>query len=213
MMAEQRSRFAALEASGGVTPEISALFEALFAMMQMLILLLLEKRTKKTPANSSLPGSLAPFDRTTAPRSGSKSKGPGHEHGEYANVRIEVDEQTSTVDECGRCGEDLSEVTSEDHERRVTVDIEFVTRETRIDAQIKRCPNYSNINRGRFPETMPGPLQYGDGIVAFATDCMISQMLPLRRSARMLKMITGRQISEATLKKWVKRLHHALADW
>jgi len=66
IMVERYSGFAALEASGKVTPEISALFEALFAMMQMLIMLLLEKRARKTPPNTSLPCSLAPFDKTTA---------------------------------------------------------------------------------------------------------------------------------------------------
>ena len=41
-----------------------------------------------------------------------------------------------------------------------------------------------NCNCGATPETMPGPLQYGAGIVAFATDLMISQMVPLKLAAQ-----------------------------
>ena len=42
---------------------------------------------------------------------------------------------------------------------------------------------------------------------------MISQMVPLKRTAQMLKMMSGRQISEATLLKWVRRLHQTLGGW
>ena len=96
---------------------------------------------------------------------------------------------------------DLSEAASEDHERRLLVNIEFVTKQSRIDAEIKRCPNCQKINRGSFPETLPAPLQNGSGIVAFATDLLISRMVPLRRTAQMFKLISRRQIFEATLLK------------
>ena len=213
MIAEQRAQLAELEAAGKVTPETGELFETQFAMMQMLIVLVLEKRTRKTSATSSLPSSLTPFDKTAPAKPGAKGKGPKHDQGEFANVRAEVDERVSEVGECRRCGEDLAEVAAENHERRVIVDIEFVTTETRIDAQIKRCPHCAQLNRAPFPEQMPGPLQYGDGIVAFAVDLVIAQLVPLRRTAQMLKMISGRRISEATLLKWIMRAHRALAAW
>ena len=49
------------------------------------------------------------------------------------------------------------------------VDILFETREPTVEAEIKTCPRCRTENKGRFPEGMPGPLQYGYGIVAFAT--------------------------------------------
>ena len=48
-------------------------------------------------------------------------------------------------------------------------------------------------------------------IIAFATDLMISQMVPLTRTAQLLKMTCGRQFCEATLLKRVRRLHETLA--
>ena len=196
-----------------MAPETGALVEALFAMMQMLIMLLLEKKTRKTSKNSSLPGSLTPFDKTAPAKAGANGKGPEHGKGDCASTRIEVDARTSAVDACSHCGEDLSEVAAEDRQRRALVDIGFVTKETRIGAEIKRCPNCACVNRGAFPGNMPGPLQYGDGIIAFATDLLIARMAPLRRTAQMLNMITGRSISEASLLNWVMRVHHRLGGW
>ena len=125
----------------------------------MLVLLLLEKIIKKTSAASDLPSSLTPFDGTAASRKGAKCKGPMSERGKYEKVRLEVEQHTSPVCECSGCGEDLSEAAVENHARRVLVDVEFVTKETRIDAEIKRCPKCSQVNRGDFPESMPVPLQ------------------------------------------------------
>lgn len=213
LMAEQRAQLAALQASGEAPPAFVAFAESQFTLMHMLIMLILEKKTRKTPANSDLPGSLAPFDRTASAKTGAHGKGARHELGEYANTRTEVDEQVSAVDQCRRCGEDLSSTAAEDRECRILVDIEFVTRETRIEAEIKRCPSCAQVNRGPFPDNMPGPLQYGHGIIALATDLLISQMVPLRRTAQLLRMLSGRSISESTLLKWVMRVHRQLADW
>ena len=190
-IAEQQARLEALEAAGEVTPETRVLIDALLAKIKMLTVLLLEKKTRKTSSNSSLP----PFEKTALAKSGNEGKGPKHDKGAYANVRLEVDQYTSEVDTCRQCGEDLSEVAAEAHQQRVLVDIEFVIRETRIDAEIKHCPNCVCVNRGTF------------------TDLLTSQMVPLRRTAQLLKMITGCRVSEATLLKWVMRVHHRLAEW
>ena len=117
-----------------MTPEAGTIFDTLLTMMELLMVLLLEKKTRKTSSNSSLPSSLTPFEKTAPATAGNKSKGPQHDKGAYANVRLEVDERTSEVDACCQCGEDLGDVAVESHQRRVLVNIEFVTKETRIDA-------------------------------------------------------------------------------
>ena len=85
------------------------------------------------------------------------------------------------------------------HERRTLVDIVFETRELVVEAEIKTCPRHRAENRGRFPEHMPAPLRYGDGIVAFATQLLVSQMVSLKRAAQTIQALTGRLVSEATL--------------
>ena len=93
------------------------------------------------------------------------------------------------------------------------VDIVFETRELRVEAEIKTCPRCRTETRGRCPDDMPGPLQYGHGVVAFATHLLTAQMLSLRRTAQTLKALTGRALAEATLLAWLTRLHEALAGW
>ena len=213
LMAEQRAQFEKLQRDGEVSAQSAALFEGLFTLLQMVVTLLLEKNTRKTSATSSLPGSLTPFDRTAKARKGARSKGPKHKATEPDNVRHEISEHISPVNECQRCGEDLSDVAPADHQQRVLIDIEFVCVEKRISAEIKHCPACAKVSCGPFPEQMPGPLQYGSGLIAFATDLVIAQMVPLRRTVQMLRMMIARTVSEATVLKWIMRLNHALAEW
>ena len=93
------------------------------------------------------------------------------------------------------------------------MDIVFETRETTVEAEVKTCPRCGTESKGAFPDDMPGPLQYGHGIVAFATHLMAAQMVPLKRTAQALKALTGRTVAEATLLAWLMRLHGALAGW
>ena len=84
-------------------------------------------------------------------------------------------------------------------EGRVQVDLVFETRELTVEAEIKTCPRCRTENRGAFPNDMPGPLQYGHGIVAFAVHLLAAQMVSLKRTVQTLKALTGRAIAEATL--------------
>ena len=121
--------------------------------------------------------------------------------------------RTAPVSACRACGSDLKHIDPTDHERRVHVDIVFETREVTVEAEIKTCPHCRAKTRGRFPNDMPGPLQYGHGVVALATHLLTAQMLSLRRAAQTLEALTGRLIAEATWLAWLSRLHEALADW
>lgn len=60
---------------------------------------------------------------------------------------------------------------------------------------------------------MPGPLQYGNGLKAFAIYLIISQMVALNRVQKQITAMIGSVISEATLLKFVWRLHQSLDVW
>ena len=60
---------------------------------------------------------------------------------------------------------------------------------------------------------MPGPEQYGPGIVAYVVHLLCAQMVSLKRTAAMIQAMTGRLLSEATLLGFVSRLHQALEPW
>ena len=93
------------------------------------------------------------------------------------------------------------------------MDIVFEVTTSHVEAEIKTCPDCRTETRGAFPDTMPGPLQYGHGIIAFAIHQMAAHMVPLRRVAQTLKVLTGRSIAEATLLAWCERLARSLDDW
>ncbi len=208
-----KGRFEELCAHGKMSAESRALFEALLMLFQLLMAVFMEKNTPKGSQNSGLPSSRAEADETARRRPGAKGKGPKADAAGDGPNRLVVEQRTAPVTECRACGRDLAQTAPTGHERRVLVDIVFETRELTVEAELKTCPRCRTENKGAFPDDMPGPLQYGHGIVAFATHLLAAQMVPLKRTAQTLKVLTGRAIAEATLLAWLTRLHRALADW
>ena len=212
-LSELQADFEQLKDAGEFNDKTLQLFQSLMLLLTTVVMLLVEKKTPKSSANSGLPSSKSPEDDTAKPSAGSKGKGRKHPHSECDNTQTKSTSEVSEVEHCGNCGKDLTSVKPLGHERRTLVDIVFLTEEHHIDAEIKRCPACERITRGTFPDTMPGRLQYGAGIVAYAVHLLISQMIAVRRTAQLLKVMTGRLISEATLMAWVMRVHLALAEW
>jgi transposase-like protein len=60
---------------------------------------------------------------------------------------------------------------------------------------------------------MHGPLQYGDGLKAFVINLLVCQMVALNRVQKLVKSMIGVVVSEASLLKFILRLHLALDDW
>ena len=208
-----KGRFESLCAAGGMSPEGRALVDALLMLFELLMAVFMERSTPKGTRNSGLPSSQTGADGTARGRAGAKGKGPKLRAAQDGPNRLVIQTRTAAVAECRACGRELADVDPSGHERRVLVDIVFETSETTVEAEIKTCPRCRAESRGRFPGNMPGPLQYGHGIVAFATHLLAAQMLSLKRAAQTLKALTGRAIAEATLLAWLLRLHEALADW
>ena len=213
-LAGHRQEFERLRADSAAEPAMVALVDALFALLELVVMVVLEKATRKDSLNSGLPSSQTPPDDTARGKYGAKGRGSqqttrtGGDH-----LRRVVETRAARVAECRACGRDLAAVPCSGHGKRALVDIVFETRELHVEAEIKTCPRCRAENRGRFPENMPSPLRYGDGIVAFATQLPVSQMVSLKRAAQTIQVLTGRLVSEATLLAWILRLHDALADW
>ena len=208
-----KTRFKSLCADGKLSPEGRALVESMLLLFELLLAVFLEKTTPKGTHNSGLPSSRTDPDETARRRPGKKGKGPQTEAASGGARRVVVETRTVPVTECRACGYDLDGIVPTGHERRVKVDIVFETRELTVEAEIKTCPRCRAETRGAFPDDLPGPLQYGPGIVAFATHLLTAQMLSLKRTAQTLKALTGRTVAEATLLAWLTRLHAALAGW
>ncbi len=161
-------------------------------LFELLMAVFMERGTPKGSGNSGLPSSQADAD------------GPN---------RLVVEVRKAPATECRACGRGLGGVAPHGHERRFLVDIVLETREATVEAEVKTCPRCRTETRGAFPDDMPGPLQHGHGVVAFAVHLLAARTVPLKRTAQALKALTGRTVAEATLLAWTLRLHEALADW
>jgi transposase len=208
-----KGEFKRLSSDGKLTAESRALFQAMLMLFEVLMAVFMEKRTVKDNSNSGLPSSQTAKQDDTATRPGSKTKGKAQNGAVAGNTRTLETIQVAPVTGCETCGEDLSDTPCQGHERRTRIDIIFEKVVSHVDAEIKQCPQCQAQTKGRFPTDMPGPLQYGPGIKAYALHLLIAQMLSLKRVQQSIRTLIGQAISEASILKCVMQLHHALADW
>lgn len=208
---ELKAEFEQLSREGKITPESLALLKSLFLVIELILSIFLERQTKKTGKNSSLPSSQTDKDDTAL--TGSKRKGRGFDDLPVSNRRTRERTTQVSVDSCTTCGEPLDGVAPIDHERRTKIDIVFEKVVEHVDAEVKQCPHCATTIKGRFPDDMPGPIQYGNGLKAFAINLLVTQMVALNRVQTLLTSMLDVVIAEATLLKFVMRLHHALEGW
>ena len=205
-------RFEDLSNQGKITPESSTLFQAMIMLFELLIAVFMEKKTRKNNRNSSIPSSQTGEDKTAA-RSGTNGKGKKQNGVLSGNTRTIETTQVAKVTDCEFCGESLDDVPSEEYERRTKIDIIFEKVVSHVDAEIKVCPQCKMQNKGRFPEDMKGPLQYGPGIKGYVVNLLVAQMISLKRVQQMVQTLIGRLLSEASILKYVMQLHYALEAW
>lgn len=203
-------KFDGLSHGGKISPEASALFQAMIMLFELLIVVFMEKTTRKNNRNSSLPSSQTDKDTASA---GTAGKGKKQNDELSANTRTVETTQVARVRDCEFCGEALDGTPAIEHERRTKIDIIFEKVVHHVDAQIKVCPRCHMQTKGRFPEDMPGPLQYGPGIKGYAVNLLMAQMVSLKRIQQMIRTLIGQVLSEATILKYILQLHLALEKW
>ena len=207
-----KKEFEHLSDAGKITPESHALFRAMIMLFELLIAVFMEKKTKKNTRNSSKPSSQTDKDNTST-QSTTNGKGKKQNGDLPGNTRTVETVQVAQVNDCKCCGEDLRDISAIEHERRTKIDIIFEKVVSHVDAEIKVCPRCKTQNKGRFPESMSGPLQYGSGIKAYVVNLLIAQMISLKRVQQMIRMLIGRALSEAIILKYVMQLYHILEVW
>lgn len=200
--------------AGKVSSEVATLFNTLMMLFNIILSIFMEKSTKKTSANSSIPPS-----QTTPDESSTTNNKPQTDEAKKKTVTVAGNTRTvETVTVlpalvCGGCGADLSAVHCTCIERRTKIDIIFEKTEEHVDVEVKQCPSCATTVKAKFPDDMPGPVQYGNGIKAYIIQLLISQMVALNRVADMVSSLIGRMISDSTMLGFVLRLYLALETW
>ena len=205
--------FGQLRSDGKIPSECLLLMRSMFMIIELILSVFLEKKTKKNNKNSSKPSSQTDKDESSVNHEGSNGKGKHENNATATNTRVKESVTLSKVVECDICGEDLSNIPSHQCERRTKIDIVFEKVIEHVDAEIKQCPSCATTVKGRFPSDMHGPLQYGNGLKAYIINLLICQMVALNRIQKLVKSMIGTIISEASILKFVLRLHQALAQW
>ena len=186
---------------------------SLFLIVELILAIFLERITQKDSNNSSKPSSQTEKDESALSHLGSNGKGKSENDTQARNTRVKETITISQVTTCDVCAEDLSDVPCVDHERRTKIDIVFEKVIDHVDAEVKRCPACDATVKALFPSDRHGPLQYGDGLKAFVINLLVGQIVALNRVQKLVKSMIGVVIAEASLLKFVLRLHQALANW
>jgi len=187
-----KADFEQLCIDGKVSSDIKVLMNSMFMIIELMLSIFLERVTKKDSNNSSKPSSQTEKDESSLRHQGSHGKGKNESSATAKNTRVKEKVTLSKVRRCDVCAEDLNDTPCRHYERRTKIDIVF---------------------EKVVPSDMHGPLQYGDGLKAFVVNLLVCQMVALNRVQKLVKSMIGTLISEASLLKFVLRLHQALDAW
>jgi len=164
----------------------------------------LENQKSKHSRKSSKPPSGDGFGkRTRSLRSKSERCSGGQ--AEHPGTTLEWSEAPDwvieyPVERCFGCGAWLADEPVEGHIIRQVHDLPSLEIEiTQHQAEVRCCPVCGLENRGRFPETVGEPVQYGSVLKGVMVYLMEGQLLPSGRTVEVLDEVFGAPVSEGTL--------------
>ena len=166
----------------------------------------LERQTKQNSQNSHKPPSSDGYRKPPAPKSqrkrtGRRSGGQAGHPGTTLAMSETPDHVTDYWPErCGQCQSELGRTHASGYERRQVHDIPPVQVEvTEHRAMQVWCGKCGAVTQAVFPGQVQAGVQYGNGVAALAIYAQAYQMLPLERTAELIRDLAGRMLSEGTL--------------
>src|ERR1700733_5364678 len=208
-----KAEFDRIAANKKIDAEINMLIQSMLMLINLLIAIFLEKTTTKNNKNSSKPSSQTEKDESAITNTGTNGKGKQKYNTTANNTRTIETTTIAKVIQCDVCGQDLTKTACQHTERRTKIDIVFEKVVEHVDAEVKHCKNCDSTVKGTFPSDMRGPLQYGNGLKAYIISLLVCQMISLNRVQKLVKSLIGEILAEASLLKFILRLHQALEQW
>ena len=165
--------------------------------------------------NSSRPPSTdrpeQPKPKSLRKTSGRKTGGqPGHPGRTLQSSDTPKHIEVHPLREC-ECGEDLSQESAVDFQRRQVFDLPSLELEcTEHRAEIKECPGCHRMVTAAFPADIKAPVQYGKNFRALLAYLYDAQQGASLRIGEMCAEMFGYAVSEATLQSARQEQHQAL---
>jgi hypothetical protein len=189
---------------------VRALFTSLISLFEIMIIVFLEKKTKKTSSNSGLPPSQG-FGSN-----GNRNAGTGTRQNltnEVSNIKTSETMEIITPQECQNCDADLSRQKVTATESRKKIDIIYEVIHHTVVCETKECKKCGEINKGKFPKDMNGPVQYGTSIKIMIIDFLCVQMMSLQRTQEHFQGLIKRLMSQANMLKYILKFSDSLKEW
>ena len=200
----------------------AGLQKALLAQQQLAEVLALrvqqlEERLNKDSHNSSKPPSSDGLAKKPAPKSlrkktGKPSGGQPNHPGRTLECVAEPDHTLlHTPARCTHCQASLDQAPVTHTARHQVFDLPPLRLQvTEHQAQTCRCPDCGHTTAAHFPEVAAAPVQYGPRLKGLAAYLTHFQLLPLRRTATLLRDLFGASLSEGTLHTLTRQAAAAL---
>jgi hypothetical protein len=189
---------------------VRVLMTSLISLFEIMLIVFLEKKTRKNSSNSGLPPS-----KNNGPN-GNRNTGSRerpHLSNEIENLKTTKTSETVTPTTCLKCDESLHAEDIVNSEERKKMDIFYEVVEHTVISEHIECANCGHVNKGIFPKGMDGKIQYGNSIKAMIIDFLCVQMMSLQRTSEHLQGIMGRLISQAIMLKYLYQFSESLENW
>jgi transposase len=178
----------------------------------------LQNKLSKNSQNSSKPPSSDGYrkaNRTTSLRqTGKKPKGGqlGHEgHTLKATDNPDIIE-VYEVENCTNCNASLKNVHVNTYEERQVFDIPVVRMKvTSHRAEMKICPKCGAENKGKFPESVNQPTQYGNEVKSWASYFTNQHFISVERTREIFEDLVNHRVSEGTIIKASEELSECIS--
>ena len=178
----------------------------------------LQDKLSKNSYNSSKPPSSDGYskpNRTTSLRqTGKKPNGgqAGHEGHTLKAIDNPDSIEVHGVEICKQCNTSLENVYANTYEDRQVFDIPVLRiKVTSHRAEIKICPICGVENKGKFPEKVSQPTQYGNEVKSWASYFTNQHFISVERTGEIFEDLVNHRVSEGTIVKASEELSQSIS--
>lgn len=178
----------------------------------------LEARLSKNSSNSSKPPGSDGWNKKPKSLRGKSGKKQGGQQGHVGKGLSQVENPDSIVTysptSCLGCGSNLDQVNGTCAEKRQVFDIPQLKMDVTEHRSLeKKCPCCGEVNRGIFPDSIRGPVQYGERVQGLVTYFAHQHFIPVDRVCQIFEDVFGVNISPGTCSNIDEKLFQQLESF